>query len=75
MTPRRSRSDETPAATLPKLVRPPEFDTCNFYTEAVHLLFDPKRVLLRRLFFIDEERSKYVSVGFYPARDYRPFVQ
>jgi len=28
--------------------------------------FDPKRVLLRRLFFINEDRTKYVSVGFYP---------
>ena len=34
--------------------------------------FDPMRVLLRRLFFINEDRLKYVSVGFYPARDYLP---
>ena len=34
--------------------------------------FDPKRVLLRSLFFINEDRTKYVSVGFYPARDYLP---
>jgi len=32
--------------------------------------FDPQRVLLRRLFF----RIKYVSVGFYPARDYELLV-
>jgi hypothetical protein len=31
-------------------------------------------VLLRRLFFIDEERTKYVSVGFYSARDYLSLV-
>jgi hypothetical protein len=37
--------------------------------------FDPKRVLLRRLFFINEDRTKYVSVGFYPARDYLPLVE
>ena len=36
--------------------------------------FDPKRVLLRRLFFINEDRTEYVSVGFYPARDYLPLV-
>jgi len=60
---------------LPKLVRPPEFDNCQFYTEAVHLLFDPKRVLPRRLFFIDEDRTKYFSAGVYPARDNRPFVE
>jgi hypothetical protein len=37
--------------------------------------FDPKRVLLRRLFFINEDRTKYVCVGFYPARDYLPLVE
>ena len=37
--------------------------------------FDPKRALLRRLFFINDERTKYVSVGFYPARDYLPLVE
>jgi len=37
--------------------------------------FDPKRVLFRRLFFINVDRTKYVSVGFYPARDYLPFVE
>jgi hypothetical protein len=36
---------------------------------------DPKRVLLRRLFFINENRTKYVSVGFYPARDYLPLAE
>jgi hypothetical protein len=38
-------------------------------------LFNPKRVLLRRLFIINEDRTKYVSVGFYPARDYLTLVE
>ena len=37
--------------------------------------FDPKGVLLRRLFFMNEDRTKYVSVGFYPARDYLLLVE
>jgi len=37
--------------------------------------FVPKGVLLRRLFFIDVDRTRYVSVGFYPSRDYLPFVE
>ena len=37
--------------------------------------FHPKRVLLRRLFFINEDRTKYVSVGFYTARDSLPLVE
>ena len=79
MATRRRRSDATETssteASAPKRVRSPEFDTCNFYTEAVNLIFVPKWVLLRRLFLIDEDRTKYVSVGFYFARDYHPFVE
>ena len=37
--------------------------------------FHPKRVLLCRLFFINEDRTRYVSVGFYSARDYLPLVE
>ena len=64
-----------PRDTQPKLVGPPEFDTCNLYVEAVSPAFDPKRVLLRCVFFIVEDRIKYVSVGFFLARDYQPLVE
>src|SRR5215468_5178230 len=37
--------------------------------------FDPNRVLLRRTFFINPVKSKYVSVGFYPTRNYTPLVE
>jgi len=36
--------------------------------------FFPQRVLLRRLFLINSDRTKYVSVGFYPGLDYQPLV-
>jgi len=36
---------------------------------------DPKTVLLRRLFFINEDQTKFASVSFYPARDYLPLVE
>jgi len=39
------------------------------------LLFDPNNVLLRRVFFLDPEKTKYISVGFYPARNYQPMVE
>jgi hypothetical protein len=32
-------------------------------------------VLLRRLFFINADRTEYVSVGLYPARDCLPLVE
>ena len=31
--------------------------------------------MLRRVFFVNEDRTKYVSVGFYPARDYQLLVE
>ena len=32
-------------------------------------------MLLRCLFLVNEDRTEYVSVGFYPARDYLPLVE
>ena len=54
-------------------------DSCDFFAsqafaEATPAFADPKRVLLRRV-FVDGDRTKYVSVGFYPTRDYRPQVE
>ena len=46
---------------------------CSYWTK--NRAFDPKRVLLRRLLSINQDRTKYVSVGFYPARDYLPLVE
>jgi len=45
-------------------------DICTYWT--ANPAFDPKRVLLRLIFFINEDKTKYMSVGFYPARDYQP---
>jgi hypothetical protein len=42
---------------------PTPVDACT-YTD---LLFDPKRVLLSRVFFLNPEKTKYISVGFYRA--------
>lgn len=53
----------------------PDFDTCNFLVEAVGPEFDPNRVLLRRVFFINEKKTRYVSVEFYPTRNYQPLVE
>ena len=51
-----------------------EYDTCNFLIEAVSPEFDPQRVL-RRVFFIDENKTRYISVVFYPTQNYRPMVE
>jgi hypothetical protein len=34
-----------------------------------------ERVLLRRLYFLNSNRSKYVCLGFYPNRGYRAFFE
>ena len=46
-------------------LRAPVFNPCYKYAESVNPMFDPRRVLLRRNFFMNEVCSKYVSVGYY----------
>ena len=50
-------------------------DTTQPYVEVNSLLFHPNRVLLRRVFFLDADKTKYISVGFYPSRNYQPLVE
>ena len=59
--------------TGPRL-QAPDFNSCYNYAESVNPVFDPRRVLLLRTLFINEDCSKYLSVGYYPARDYQPLV-
>jgi hypothetical protein len=67
--------EEEPTPQSKRLVKAPEFDTCNYYSESVGQTFDHQRALLRRVFFLNKDKSKYVSVGFYPALDYQPLVE
>jgi len=53
---------------------PPKPDDACTYLEG-EFLFDPNKVLLGRVFFLDPEKTKYISVGFYPARNYQPMVE
>jgi len=50
----------------------PELNACLEVVTAA--LGDPNRALLRRVFFIAEDKSKYV-LGFYPGRDYQPLAE
>ena len=50
--------------TDPKSVPAPELDTCLDVVSTA--LANPNRALLRRVFFIAEDKSKFVSVGFFP---------
>lgn len=36
---------------------------------------NPERVCLRRVYFLNKEHSKYLSLGFYPERNYLPCVE
>jgi len=48
-------------------------DICTYWP--ANPAFDRKRVLLRRIFFFNEDKYKYVSVGFYPSRYYQPLLE
>jgi len=51
----------------------PELDTCLGIVSIA--LANPNRAMLRRVFFIAEDKSKFVSVGYYPARGYQPLAE
>jgi hypothetical protein len=59
---------------VPQGIPAPTLYTCNHLVESISPSFDPNRVLLRRLYFINDGKTKYVSVGFYPALNYQPLV-
>jgi hypothetical protein len=77
MTSRRKRSSATadsPAARKKRMEElKPTPNICTYWPN--NPAFDPKKVLLRRLFFIKEDRTKYVYVGFYPASVYLLLVE
>ena len=48
-------------------------DICTYW--AVNPAFDPQKGVLTRLFFINGDKTNYMSVGFYTARDYNLLVE
>jgi len=52
---------------------PPKLDTCLDVVSTV--LANPNKAMLRCVFFIAEDKSKFVSVGYYPARGYQPLAE
>jgi len=60
-----------PKRNFPKT---PEIDICSYSIEGISPAFDPNRALLRSVFFLDENRTRYVSVAFYPSMSYMPMV-
>ena len=51
----------------------PQIDTCLDVVSTA--LANPNRAILWRVFFIAEDKSKFVSVGFFPARGYQPLAE
>lgn len=43
--------------------------------EGISPAFDQNRALLRRVFFLDDNKTRYVSIAFYPAMGYQPMVE
>ena len=77
MASRRKRSSAAEAAAAHvarrKRMEQLKLNMCTCWT--ANPTYDPKFVLLRRLFFINGDSTKYVSVGFCPARDYLTLVK
>ena len=62
------------ASTSPKRFMAPQIDTCSSF-QSISPAFYSNRVLLRRVFFIGPEKTRYISIGYYPARNYQPLVE
>jgi hypothetical protein len=45
------------------------------YSGFIQPLFDPHKVLLRRIFFLDSDRTEYLFVGVYPAKGYDALLE
>jgi hypothetical protein len=52
----------------------PATDICSLPVEGISPALDPNRALLRRVFFLNENRNKYISVAFYPTQGYAAHV-
>jgi len=48
---------------------------CPLPIEGINPALDPNRALLRRVFFLNDDRNKYVSVAFYPAQGYTALLE
>ena len=76
MSARKRRSttmDVESSSSEPKRGKTPELDVY-LNTICINPIFDSNRVL-RRVFFIDPAKTKYISVGFYPSRNYQPLFE
>jgi hypothetical protein len=72
----RSSSSRRPPLALTQpvaTVRVHALDQSCTFVEIGSPAFDLNHVLLRR-HFLNVDKSKYVSVGFYPAKNYQPLV-
>ena len=59
--------NETRATAVPNI--------CTLPIEGINPTLDPNRALLRRVFFLNDDHSKYSSVAFYPAQGYAVLVE
>jgi hypothetical protein len=77
---RRTNHQEEYIGGLGGLIRPKREDVaephiCVLPIEGISFTLDPNRALLRRVFFLNEDRNKYISVAFYPQQGYSVLVE
>jgi len=56
-------------------VTTPVNDICSLPIEGIGPTFDPNRALLRRVFFLNADRKKYVSAALCPTQGYAAHVE
>ena len=56
-------------------VMAPVIDICSLHIEGISPTLHPNPALLRRVFFLNEDQTKYVSVAFYPTQGYAAHVE
>jgi len=62
-------------STSKRYVTAPAIDICSLPIEGISPTFDPNRVLLCHVFFLNEDQTKYVSVALYPSQGYAAHVE
>jgi len=70
---RRNVLEEEEGINEPRAVAAPNI--CMLPIEGINPTLDPNRALLRRVFFLNGDHTKYCSVAFYPTQGYATLVE
>jgi hypothetical protein len=58
-----------------RMLLTPSLEDCNFETVWISPAPDTKKIVMRRLFFINTDKTKFLSVGFHASSAYLPLAE